>query len=122
MSIEGTHHSKVADKELKSNSGEEILAGDGYFLNQKANHVLTLNEGEVELLGLKDYSAEKRRELAKKGHAMAGGRYPIVDCGDVKDALHRIGTGKGSKAAIVAHIRKRAKALGCKIPGSEVLN
>jgi len=120
--VEGTYYRHCSEVDLKSDSGEIIEAGETYFWNPKAKSILTLNEGEVELLGLKDYSTDERKKLAKSGAAMRDGSYPIKDCGDVKDALHRIGTGKASKSAIVAHIRKRAKELGCSIPGSEVLN
>lgn len=62
----------------------------------------------------KDYSTEKRKEMEKKGHAMKGGKFPIADCGDVKDAISRLGSQKGlSNAAVKRHIKKRAKALNC---------
>ena len=122
MLVEGTYYRHVSEVDLRSDSGEVIEAGETFFWNPKGKSVLTLNEGEVELLGLKDYSTEERKSLAKKGYAMRDGSYPIKDCGDVKDALHRIGSGNASKSAIVAHIRRQAKRLGCNIPGSDVLN
>lgn len=60
----------------------------------------------------KDYDQKTRDEMASNGEAMSGGRYPIEDKGDLEDAIHAIGRGKGSHADIRAHIRRRAKALG----------
>lgn len=61
----------------------------------------------------KDYPEEKRKEFAKKGWALSDGSFPIADCGDVKDAQHRVGTSKHSPGTIKSHIKKRWKALGC---------
>jgi hypothetical protein len=60
-----------------------------------------------------DYSSEQRRKMAAKGQAMAGGKYPIKNCQDVRNAVRLAGHGKGSASAIKAHIKKRARALGC---------
>ena len=61
----------------------------------------------------KDYSDEKRQEFADKGWALSDGSYPIADCGDVKDAQHRVGTGDAPDSTIKAHILKRWNSLGC---------
>ena len=61
----------------------------------------------------KDYPEEKRKEFAKKGWALSDGSFPIADCGDVKDAQHRVGTSKHSPGTIKAHVKKRWRALGC---------
>lgn len=58
------------------------------------------------------YTAEQLRKLADEGKAMPGGRYPIADREDLANAVHAVGRGKGSHAAIRAHIKKRAAALG----------
>lgn len=60
----------------------------------------------------KDYDTETRRKMAKSGAAMDDGSYPIADADDLSDAIHAIGRGKGSHAAIKAYIIKRARALG----------
>ena len=44
---------------------------------------------------------------------MKDGSYPIKDCRDVTKAVHALGRGKGSHAAIKKHITSRAKTLGC---------
>ena len=58
------------------------------------------------------YTADERKRMAGNGQAMPGGRYPIPDKDALEDAIHAVGRGKGSHAAIRAHIRGRAKALG----------
>lgn len=59
-----------------------------------------------------DYSAEERRAMAKTGEAMPDGSYPIKNTGDLQNAIHAIGRGSASSAAIKRHIIKRARALG----------
>lgn len=59
------------------------------------------------------FSAADRRKLARSGAAMDDGSYPIRNRGDLQNAIHAVGRGSGSHAAIRAHIVKRAKALGC---------
>jgi hypothetical protein len=55
---------------------------------------------------------KERAKLEAKGHAMKGGRYPIKHGGDLKAAVKAFGRGNPpDKAAIKAHIVKRAKAL-----------
>ncbi len=72
----------------------------------------------------RDYSTEDRVELAKKGHAIpvrndkgevVGGRYPIETAKDVADAVDDFGRA-GNEPDAKAHIIKRAKALGAKLP------
>ena len=64
------------------------------------------------------FDAATRRRAAKSGAALSDGSYPIFNATDAMNALRRIGTGKASKATILAHIRKRARQLGFKAPGS----
>ena len=59
------------------------------------------------------YTAEQRKALAAKGHAMPDGSYPITNAQDVKDAAALAGNSKTySEAEVKAHIKKRAKAIG----------
>lgn len=53
----------------------------------------------------------KRQQLAKKGHALPDGSFPIQDKADLQKAISAFGLGKNSSAA-KAHIIKRAKELG----------
>jgi len=55
------------------------------------------------------FSADQRRDLAAKGHALPDGSFPIENAGDLASAIHLVG--KGGPAA-KAHIIKRARALG----------
>jgi hypothetical protein len=57
-------------------------------------------------------STKARATAAAKGQAMPGGRYPIRSKAELEKAIHAVGRGSGSHAAIKAHIAKRAKALG----------
>lgn len=59
----------------------------------------------------KQFSQQKREGLAKKGHAMPDGSFPIENEADLKNAIHAVGRAKDPSAA-KSHIRKRAKALG----------
>lgn len=65
-----------------------------------------------------DYGQPKRREMAGKGQAMSGGRFPIKDANDLQKAIRLAGQAKGDKAAVKAYIKRRAAALGLssKIP------
>lgn len=63
----------------------------------------------------KDYSTETRQEFAEKGWALPDGSFPIADCEDVKDAIHRAHQAKDPEKAR-AHIKKRWKELGCEGP------
>jgi len=59
----------------------------------------------------RDFSTAARKSAAKSGAAMPDGSYPIENTKDLKNAIQAIGRAK-NPAAVKAHIRKRAKALG----------
>jgi hypothetical protein len=65
------------------------------------------------------FSASRRRTLAKSGAALRDGSYPILNVNDLTNAIQAIGRAK-NPAAAKAHIKKRARALGAtsKIPVS----
>lgn len=62
----------------------------------------------------KEFSDEKRAALAKKGHALKDGAYPIENEADLGNAVQAYGravaAGRGDE--VKAHITKRARALG----------
>jgi hypothetical protein len=62
-------------------------------------------------LNERQFSAEQRRQLAKKGQAMSDGSFPIVTKADLSNAVQAYGR-SANKAAAKAHITKRARALG----------
>ena len=64
----------------------------------------------------KDYSADQRKQMAAKGHALSDGSYPIADTEDLKNAAILAKSGHGNVGAAKAHIRKRAKELGVSSP------
>ncbi len=60
-----------------------------------------------------NYSADQRKEMAKKGHAMPDGSYPIGDAEDVKSAAGLVGHSKKYSAdQVKAHVIKNARRLG----------
>lgn len=67
-------------------------------------------ENSGETLEKKDFSEDKRAELADKGHALPDGSYPIETKGDLKNAVKAFGRAK-DPAAAKKHIIKRARAL-----------
>lgn len=62
-------------------------------------------------------NAGQRRAMAKTGTAMPDGSFPIPDRHHLRKAIKAVGRAHPTKrAAVKAHIRKRAKALGVDIP------
>ncbi|HVM96150.1 MAG TPA: hypothetical protein VMT89_07160 [Candidatus Acidoferrales bacterium] len=59
----------------------------------------------------REFSEDKRKELADKGHALPDGSYPIENKGDLKNAIQAVGRAK-NPAKAKAHIKARAKDLG----------
>jgi hypothetical protein len=58
----------------------------------------------------KEFSQEKRQELADKGHALPDGSFPIENVKDLHNAIQSIGRAK-NPAEAKAHIIRRAKTL-----------
>lgn len=58
----------------------------------------------------RDVSDKERERLADEGEAMPDGSYPIASVADLKNAIKAYGRAK-NKAAVKAHIIRRAKAL-----------
>lgn len=73
-----------------------------------------------EFVNEREYSEEKRTEMADKGEALPDGSYPIADKADLENAIKAYGRAKNQSAA-AKHIAKRAKALGLEdmIPDTE---
>lgn len=59
----------------------------------------------------REFSKEKREDLAKVGEALPDGSFPIENEEDLKNAIHAYGRAKNQSAA-AKHIAKRAKELG----------
>lgn len=61
----------------------------------------------------RQFSTEKRKQMAKSGSALPDGSFPIATAVDLKNAIRAIGRANPEdRARVRAHIRKRAKALG----------
>lgn len=60
----------------------------------------------------RDFSDKQRDKLAKSGHALPDGSFPIVSKGDLENAIKAVGRAKDEPKA-KEHIKTRAKALGC---------
>ncbi len=65
----------------------------------------------LETLVKRDVSTAERDRLASRGQAMPGGGFPIANVQDLKNAIQAIGRAK-DRAATIAHIKRRARALG----------
>lgn len=64
-----------------------------------------------EILNERAFSTDQRKKLAKSGDALPDGSYPIETKGDLENAVKAYG--RKPTPAVKAHIKKRAKALGC---------
>jgi hypothetical protein len=65
----------------------------------------------------REYSEQERMKLAREGHALPDGSYPMPDCGAVDDAIHAYGRAPQShRAQLRRLIRKRHSELGCSSP------
>lgn len=57
------------------------------------------------------FSAEERKRLADEGKALPDGSFPIVNRGDLRNAIQAFGRA-GSKTKVARHIASRARAIG----------
>lgn len=61
-----------------------------------------------------DYPEEKRAQLAREGHALPDGSYPIGNCADLQDAITAYGRAPEShRGPLRALIRKENTERGC---------
>jgi len=116
---------EMAIGELKAISGgEQGLARAGRRLREaaSASSFPQLQRGrrngdtvddDSDDLEERDFPAAKRKRMAKAGTAMPDGSFPIANAEDLANARRLAGKSKSySKAQVMAHIRKRARALG----------
>jgi hypothetical protein len=73
------------------------------------------NGDHPEIVGRRTFTADERRELAKKGHALSDGSFPITSCSDVRNAVGSLGRTDQPRKRVIRHIRKRAKDIGCRM-------
>lgn len=105
----GIESNYVVPFQIRSN-GVKVAEKDRWISASK-QWIQAAEENSNMTLELKDFTAERRRKLAKKGQAMPDGSFPIEDEEDLKNAIQAIGRAKNPSAA-KAHIKKRARALG----------
>lgn len=107
--LRGLRINRVAHVDKGAGEGVQIL------LMKRAGEI---DDSEYVTLTKRTWSADERKAAEASGAAMSGGKYPIESASDLEAAIHAVGRGKGSHAAIRAHIVARAKALGAsdKIP------
>jgi len=110
---------RVADAEMAEKpEGEKLGMMEASTVGDNVGRMRSLHRNDYLDLSLplvlrKDYSPEKRAEMAKNDEALPDGSYPIADRGDLMDAIQSFGRAPADKREQVkAHIRKRAKALG----------
>ena len=60
----------------------------------------------------RQFSSEQRKRMAESGHAMPDGSYPIANKKDLQNAIRSWGRG-GADPKVKAHIKSRAKEMGC---------
>lgn len=85
----------------------EVLGYDEY--TQEEASAIEAEAAEVALK--RAYSEESRMHLAKLGHALADGSFPIKDEADLRNAIQAFGRAK-NPAEAKSHIMKRAVDLG----------
>jgi hypothetical protein len=93
----------MADMADEENDGDE---DDDYVA--KCDEIASIEQPVYK----RDFSADERRALAKKGWALPDGSYPIETRADIGPALTLARSGHGDTAAAKALIIRRAKALG----------
>ena len=59
----------------------------------------------------REFNQNRREQLAASGEAMPDGSYPIVNRGDLQNAIQSYGRAS-NKGAVKEHIMRRARALG----------
>ena len=101
----GRMFSKANEKTVR-----DCITGLQAMLDQMAPMAAGMGESADPLVE-RQFTAEQRDMLAKQGHAMPDGSFPIATVADLVNAIHAYGRA-GDKAAAKAHIIKRAKALG----------
>jgi hypothetical protein len=96
-------------EEVKTEMPEQSAAEWEGTVHQLVMMAYSEIEGET----AEKFSAEERKALAKKGQALPDGSYPIKNAKNLSDAIQAIGrAGPGKRAQVIAHIKKRAAALG----------
>jgi hypothetical protein len=112
-------HNGDADHHTHTHSDADNDRGDGSYME---DGTVVLNSAEIVLADSfqeatfynREFSADERKALAKKGHALKDGSYPIENCKDAENAREAYGRApEGKRSAVAAHIKKRESELKC---------
>ncbi|HEY6021613.1 MAG TPA: hypothetical protein VIY48_17620 [Candidatus Paceibacterota bacterium] len=106
IAFESTNHVDYSDK-------KKFVEPSDAFITM-ADPVVEVADDDEEKLEIyeRKFSAKQRKSMAAAGQAMPGGRYPIANKSDLRNAIRAVGRGKGSHDEIRRHVIQRAKALG----------
>ena len=110
-------HKASDDYPARHNEGRFVFPDTKKEMVNPTNQAGRFVDPEKHEMSAREFSQGRRKKLAKTGAAMPGGGFPIVTKEDLGNARQAIGRAKNQSAAR-AHIRKRAKALGVKLPST----
>ncbi len=123
--IDFTASPGVPKSRVKSVAFESTRHTDSNIFSEESQATITLDEDgpDGSLVENKEdnedlevyertFTSKQRKSMASSGQAMPGGRYPIANKSDLRNAIRAVGRGKGSHDDIRRHIIRRAKALG----------
>jgi HK97 family phage prohead protease len=103
--IKKTDGSVVACHATHESAAKQVAALYANYSGGEASMSTTEDETR------RTFTADERKNAAKKGAAMPGGKFPILNEQDLKNAI-RLAGHASDPAAARAHIKKRARALG----------
>ncbi len=96
----------------ETSEGEESGHSHSWIRNSDGTIDVLLSEGhDHQVMEKRAFTAEQRKQLAKEGKALPDGSFPIVNKGDLRNAISAFGRAK-NKGVVATHIKKRARALG----------
>ena len=71
-----------------------------------------VNKPELSCIAKSYISEKERAKLEKEGKAMVGGRFPVRNRSDLKNAIKLVGNSDLPKSDVIAYLKRRAKDLG----------
>lgn len=96
-------------------NGPEPLWTDGFTMSTDINEAVVAslrNRAKgITATATKEWTADKRKEAAKKGWSLKDGSFPIKDEADVAKAVSAAGRSSHTFASVKRHICRRAKAI-----------
>ena len=99
----------------KANAAVGFVETDVKPISRSNGRRLTMdqfNDYPLSYVERREFDIAKRNEMAQAGTAMSDGSFPIATGEDVTIALRSLGRTSKPRSGVIAHIRKRAKAIG----------